>query len=99
MRYRLAMQPARSREIYPGIRLQEPGGGDPVVAQQSPRRRSIRHLSSSYSRCLMAMLVFVVAVAPMSVAMPVAIDPVAVFIPIAIMVTVGPRTRRYNTTR
>jgi hypothetical protein len=45
------------------------------------------------------MLVFVVAVAPMSVAMPVAIDPVAVFIPIAIMVTVGPRTRRYNTTR
>jgi hypothetical protein len=44
-------------------------------------------------------LVVVVAVAPMNVAMSVAIDPVAVFIPIAIMVTIGARTRRNNTTR
>jgi hypothetical protein len=46
-----------------------------------------------------AVLVVVVAVAPMNVAMPVAIDPIAVFIPIAIMVTIGARSRRNNTTR
>jgi len=45
------------------------------------------------------MLVVVVAIAPMNVAMPVAIDPVAVFIPIAIMITIGTRPRRNDTTR
>jgi hypothetical protein len=47
------------------------------------------------------MLIVVVAVAPMSLAMPVAINPVAVFIPIALMVTIRTRTGtwRNNATR
>jgi hypothetical protein len=51
------------------------------------------------SQPLATVIVVVVAVAPMNVAMPVAIDPVAVFISIAIMIAIGARTWRNNTTR